>query len=172
MVVEVYRRSADKPLDDRCTGNIKPRLHDTTRCQTGLTTGCIMYTNTQPAVKPVWQPVWQTAVTCIQPVVKPVWQTRFDNRLNKQWLFVQHGCQQWLSNRWQPVVSCKRGFRVRLKLSLGSYNQHKSYCYWQGLQSPGLEVNGNIRDRGEARGQVQFAGWTDMEVFPGYAAGG
>jgi len=60
--------------------NLKPRLHDTTccqtRCQTGcqtaLTTGCIVYTNIQPVVKPVWQPVWQTAVSCIQPVVKPV----------------------------------------------------------------------------------------------------
>ena len=47
---------------------LKPSLHDTTCCQTGLTTGCIMYTNIQPVVKPVWQP----AVSCIQPVVKPV----------------------------------------------------------------------------------------------------
>jgi len=42
----------------------KPRLHDTTCCQTGcqtgcqtsLTTGCIVYTNIQPVVKPVWIP--------------------------------------------------------------------------------------------------------------------
>ena len=41
------------------TGNkqcfLKPRLHDTTGCQsgcqTGLTTGCIVYTNIQPVVK-------------------------------------------------------------------------------------------------------------------------
>jgi len=50
----------------------KPRLHDTTCCQTGcqsgLTNGCIVYTNIQPVVKPVWQPVWQPAVSCIQPV--------------------------------------------------------------------------------------------------------
>jgi len=32
---------------------LKPRLHNTTCCQTGLTTGCIAYTNIQPAVKPV-----------------------------------------------------------------------------------------------------------------------
>ena len=32
-------------------------IHDTTGCQTGLTTGCIVYTNIQPVVKPVWQPV-------------------------------------------------------------------------------------------------------------------
>jgi len=43
-------------------------VHDTTCCQTGLTSGCIVYTNIQPVVKPVWQP----AVSCIQPVVKPV----------------------------------------------------------------------------------------------------
>jgi len=71
---------------------IKPRLHDTTCCQnrfyrlhrvykhstgfqtrltTGLTNGCIVYTAG-----------CQSGCT-----------TRFDNRLNEQWLFVQHGCQ-------------------------------------------------------------------------------
>jgi len=29
---------------------LKPRLHDTTCCQTGLTNGCIVYTNIQPVV--------------------------------------------------------------------------------------------------------------------------
>ena len=32
---------------------LKPRLHDTTCCQTGLTTGCFVYTNIQPIVIPV-----------------------------------------------------------------------------------------------------------------------
>ena len=36
---------------------LKPRLHDATSCQTGVTTGCttgcIVYTNIQPVVKPV-----------------------------------------------------------------------------------------------------------------------
>ena len=36
---------------------LKPRLHDTTGCQTGyttgLTTGCIVYTNVYPVIKPV-----------------------------------------------------------------------------------------------------------------------
>jgi len=104
---------------------LKPRLHDTTSCQTGcqsgLTTGCIVYTNIH---------------SCIQPVVKPVVQrsltTGWTNsgcsfRLNEQWLFVQHGCQPGcqtgLTTGWmfvytiqpivkpvvQPVVSCKRG---------------------------------------------------------------
>jgi len=85
----------------------KPRLHDTTCCQTGLTTGltngCIVYTAS-----------CQTGCT-----------TRFDNRLNEQWLLVQHGCQTDLATSWmfvyaiqpvvkpvvQPVVSCKRSFR-------------------------------------------------------------
>jgi len=31
---------------------IKPRLHDTTGCQTGCQIGCIVYTNIQPVVKP------------------------------------------------------------------------------------------------------------------------
>ena len=73
--------------------DLKPRLHDTTgcqtRCQTGLTTGCIVYTNIQPVVKAgstngciVYTAGCQTGCT-----------TRFHNRLNEQWLFVQHGCQ-------------------------------------------------------------------------------
>ena len=81
------------------TKALKPHLHDTTCCQTSLTTGCIVYTNIQPVVKPVWQ----TAVSCIQPVVKrvvqPVRQLCWTNSL-----FVQHGCQTCLTNTvWQPV---------------------------------------------------------------------
>jgi len=80
---------------------LKPHLHDTTccqnGCQTGLTTGCIVYTNIQPVVKSVSQPVWQPAVSCVQPVVKLGCTTRFDNRLNEQWLFDQHGCQPGLT---------------------------------------------------------------------------
>jgi len=41
---------------------IKPRLHDTTCCQTGLTTGCIVYTNIQPVVKPDAKCIVVTAV--------------------------------------------------------------------------------------------------------------
>ena len=111
---------------------LKPCLHNTTCCQTGLTTGCIVYTNIHPVVKPVWQP----AISYIQPVVKPVvqpglttsWtnscsfntvertvlfiqhgcQTGFDNRLNEQWLFVQHGCQ----------TGCKTGCATGLTTGL------------------------------------------------------
>jgi len=32
-------------------------IHDATGCQSGLTTGCIVYTNIYPVVKPVWQQV-------------------------------------------------------------------------------------------------------------------
>jgi len=46
---------------------LKPCLHDTTCCQTGLSTGYIVYTAG-----------YQTGLT-----------TQFDNRLNEQWLFVQ-----------------------------------------------------------------------------------
>ena len=42
---------------------LKSRLHDTTGCQSGLTSGwtrgCIVYTNIQPVVKPVIQPAVQ-----------------------------------------------------------------------------------------------------------------
>ena len=36
---------------------IKPRLHDTTDCETGWTTGWMFVCTMQPVVKPVWQPV-------------------------------------------------------------------------------------------------------------------
>ena len=54
---------------DKLATKLKPRLHDTTGCQTHLPTGCIVYTAG-----------CQTGC-----------RTRFDNRLNEQWLFVQHG---------------------------------------------------------------------------------
>jgi len=48
--------------------------------------------------------------------------TRFDNRLNEQWLFIQHACQTCLTTGWmfvytiqpvvKPVVSCKRGITI------------------------------------------------------------
>jgi len=56
--------------DQAIMGFIKPRLHDTTCCQTALTTGWMFVYTIQPvvkrAVKPV--PVWQPVVSCIQPV--------------------------------------------------------------------------------------------------------
>jgi len=43
-------------------------IHDTTGCQpgltTGLTTGCIVYTNICPVVKRGWQPDWQQVLSC------------------------------------------------------------------------------------------------------------
>jgi len=59
----------------------KPRLHDTTCCQTGCHTGCqtelttgwtFVYT-IQPAIKPVvqpvWQPVWQPVALCKRGII-------------------------------------------------------------------------------------------------------
>jgi len=96
-------------LSNRMSSRVENRLyrvykHSTgcqTRLTTGLTTGCIMYTA-------------GSQIGCI---------TRFDKRLNEQWLFVQHGCQTGLTTGWmfvymiqpvvkpvwQSVVSCKRG---------------------------------------------------------------
>ena len=106
---------------------LKPRLHDTTCCRTGLTTGCNyrVYkdsTGCQTGVTTgciVYTAGCQTSCT-----------TRFDNRLNKQ-LFVHHSCQTGFDNRLniclhdtpscqtgcttgfvKPVVSCKRGIKA------------------------------------------------------------
>jgi len=115
-----------------CT--VKPRLHDTTCCQTGrkclytrynrlstgcqtrwqtgLTTGCIVYTNIQSVVKLVWQPVWQPAVSCIQPVVKPVVQPGLTTALNEQSVRSTRLSNRLYNAVWQPAVSCKRGIRA------------------------------------------------------------
>jgi len=62
-------------------GAYKPRLHDTTCCQTGcqtaLTTGCIVYTNIQPVVK-------NRIDNRLYRVYSRLSKTRFDNRLNEQ----------------------------------------------------------------------------------------
>jgi len=42
---------------DTAAAALKPRLHDTTCCQSGLTTGWMFVYTIQPVVKPVWQPV-------------------------------------------------------------------------------------------------------------------
>ena len=51
LFVFTSRRCASEPAILRVPE--RPRLHDTTGCQSGLTTGCIVYTNIQPVVKPV-----------------------------------------------------------------------------------------------------------------------
>jgi len=76
-------------FSNRFDNRVNVCIHDTTGCQTGMTTGCIVYTNIQPGCLTrlttgciVYTAGCQTGCT-----------TRFDNRLNEQWLFVQHGCQ-------------------------------------------------------------------------------
>jgi len=60
---------------------LKPRLDDTTCCQTGcqtrLTTGCIVYTNIQPVVKPFNNRL-NVCIHNLNP-----FDNRFDNRLNR-----------------------------------------------------------------------------------------
>jgi len=56
--------AVDKPSAARCFGSIKPRLHDTTGCQSGCTTGLTTVLNEQ---------------LFVQPVVKPCLTNRFDN---------------------------------------------------------------------------------------------
>jgi len=94
-----------------CYTIVKPRLHDTsccqTGCKTGLTTVWMLVHTIQSVVKPVVKRVWQPAVSCIKPVVIPVLKPLYNSVwqpvertvaarstwLNEQWLFVQHGCQ-------------------------------------------------------------------------------
>ena len=121
---------------------LKPRLHYTACCQIGLyhvykhSTGCqtrfdnrfdkrlcrVYSRLSNRLYNPGWQPVERTVVVrstrLPNQLLNRVVYNRFDNRLQEQWLFVQHGCQlsNQLLNRfdkpvWQPVVSCKRSLR-------------------------------------------------------------
>ena len=85
-----------------------PHLHDTTGCQlgctTGLTTGCIVYTNIPPVVKPVSGLTTGWMFVCIVYTdIQPVWQNRLYNPVWQpvEWTVAVHSTR--LSNRvWQP----------------------------------------------------------------------
>jgi len=73
---------------------LKPRLHDTTccqnGCQTGLTTGCIVYTNIQPVVNQTRLPTGLTNGCIVYTAgCQSGCTTRFDNRLNEQCMAVR-----------------------------------------------------------------------------------
>ena len=70
--------------------NVNVCIHYTTGCQTGLTTGCIVYTNIQPVVND--NPFDKRLYSVYSRLPN-----RLYNRLNEQWLFVQHCCQTRLT---------------------------------------------------------------------------
>jgi len=82
---------------------LKPHLHDTscclTSCQAGLTTGCIVYINIQPVVKPVWQ----TAVSCIRSVVRPVVQPGLTTGWTNSGCSCNTVVKPVVNPVWQPV---------------------------------------------------------------------
>jgi len=78
-----------------------------------------------------WQPVWQTAVSCIHYIRlsnrlhNPVWQP-----VEGQWLFVQHGCQ----------TGCQTGlynrFDNRVERTVCSFNTVVKPCLSNRLYNP------------------------------------
>jgi len=88
------RLHATTCCQNRFHNRLYPEYKHSTGCQTRLTTGCIVYTAG-------CQTGCQTGCT-----------TRFDNRLNEQWLFVQNGCQTGCQTCcimvWHLAVSCKQ----------------------------------------------------------------
>jgi len=88
-------------VETSCTmRSVKPRLHDTTCCQTGCQTSL---TTDEMFVYTIQQSC-QTSCIVYTAGCQTGCTTRFDNRLNEQWLFVQHdcqtGCQTGLYNRF------------------------------------------------------------------------
>ena len=80
-------------------GPVKPRLHDTTGCQTDWTTswtaGWMFVYTMQPVVQTVVQPVWQPVVSCKRGFSKLQW-TYMYQRMHAKW-------------RWQLVLQVKLG---------------------------------------------------------------
>ena len=56
-------------LYNRFDNRLEVCIHDTTCCPTG----CIVYTNIQPVVKAVWQPVGQQVVSCKRGLTDTDW---------------------------------------------------------------------------------------------------
>jgi len=119
---------------------------------------------TQPVVKPVVKPVWQPVVSCIQTFnrfgltngcivytagCQNGCTTRFDNRLNEQWLFVQHGCQTGLNpfdNRFDNLFD-NRLYRV-YEHSTGCHPWLKTGLFTSSIaRSANLPVFNLLRDR-------------------------
>ena len=119
-------------LSNQLSGRFDNRLYrvykHSTGCQTRLTNGCIVYTVG-----------CQTSCT-----------TRFDNRLNEQWLFVQHscqtGCQPCLATGWttgrmfvyiflHDTVGCQTGCTTVLttgcivQTGYKFFSWHAVHCY-------------------------------------------
>jgi len=97
-------------LSNRLYNRFDNRLYRVNKHPTGCQNGC------QPVWQPCWtnshcsfnrlsnrvvQPVWQLAVYKIQLVVKPAVKRMF-----------VYTIQPVVKTVWQPVVSCKRGFRI------------------------------------------------------------
>ena len=135
-------------VTDSGSDDITPYIRLSEHCYKNYKAPFIRYnllSNIQPVVKPAWQQATGLAVSCIQPVVKPVVKlvvkpvvqpgltyNRFDNWLNEQWLFVQHGCQMAvrstrLSNRlYNRVV--KPVVYNRFDNRLYRVNKHPTGC--------------------------------------------
>ena len=121
-------------LSNRFDNRLNVCIHDTTGCQTGLTTGCIMYTNIQPTGCIVYTADCQIGCT-----------TQFDNRLNEQWLFVQHCCQTGCQTVRQPAVLCyfdNRLYRVNRVFAKWFALRHRSIVCLSACNVGALWPNG------------------------------
>ena len=107
MIIDVFIQCSAKHIHSLCeeaVSPIKPRLHDTTCCRTGCQPGKCLYTRYNRLSNQFhnWlycvnkhstgcQTRLTTGLTNGYVVYTAGCTTRFDNRLNEQWLFVQHG---------------------------------------------------------------------------------
>ena len=157
-------------------GSVKPRLHDTTCCQTGCS--CLVYTNIQPVPfdnrfnerKPVERRVAVRSTVCttgfttglttgciVQTNLQPVWQPvgRFFTRYNR------------LYNKpvVQPVVSCKRGITTNTgsRGSTQAYLRNLERMYYL-LRRVVLRTYGEETSRGTRRTWLLTGWWFFKQV--------
>jgi len=106
-------------MSNRFDNRVNVCIHDTTGCQTGLITGCIVYTNIPPVAvrstllsnrlyNPVWQPVEQTAVRTTRL------SNRFDNRVERTVAVRSTRLSNWVDNRLYRVNKHSTGCQTGL----------------------------------------------------------
>jgi len=111
---------------------LKPRLHDTTccqtGCQTGLTAGWMFVYTIQPVAKPVVKPVWQPVVSSIQTFnrLSNQFDNRFDNRLYRVYSQLSTGCIVYTAG---CQTGCQGGCTTRFDNRLHRVNKHPTGCH-------------------------------------------
>ena len=110
----------------------KPRLHNTTSCQTGWitcwTTGWMFVYTMQPVVQPVWQPVGQPVVSqgCIRALCYFSVLETFVDTLYKCKFWIEFECVHW---------QCTFLHYITLQNNLTYCTKPRAWQFWKQLEA-------------------------------------